>query len=103
MQALQELKDRLAREGLFEESRKRTLPRFPRTVGVVTSPSGAAIRDVVRVLRARWPVIDIVLAPVSVQGRLHRRPVLKLLKGFRSVSSLLSLNILKKCHLQALP
>ena len=68
MQALQALKDRLTREGLFEEARKRPLPRVPRTVGVVTSASGAAIRDVVRVLRSRWPAIEIVLAPVSVQG-----------------------------------
>jgi exodeoxyribonuclease VII large subunit len=66
--ALEELKRRLQGEGLFDPGRKRALPRFPRTVGLVTSPSGAAVRDIVKVLRARWPSIRIVLAPVRVQG-----------------------------------
>ncbi len=65
---LEELKRRLAAEGLFDPARKRPLPAFPRTVGVITSPVGAAVRDVVKVLRARWPGIRIVLAPVKVQG-----------------------------------
>ena len=65
---LEELKRRLAAEGLFEAARKQPLPRYPRTIGVVTSPVGAAVRDVVKVLRARWPGIRIVLAPVKVQG-----------------------------------
>ena len=65
---LEELKRRLSAEGLFDPARKQPLPRFPRTVGVVTSPVGAAVRDVVKVLRARWPGIRIVLAPVKVQG-----------------------------------
>jgi len=65
---LEELKRRLAAEGLFDAARKQLLPRYPRTVGVVTSPVGAAVRDVVKVLRARWPGIRIVLAPVKVQG-----------------------------------
>jgi exodeoxyribonuclease VII large subunit len=65
---LEELKRRLAAEGLFDAARKQTLPRYPRTIGVVTSPVGAAVRDIVKVLRARWPGIRIVLAPVKVQG-----------------------------------
>jgi exodeoxyribonuclease VII large subunit len=65
---LEELKRRLAADGLFDAARKRPLPAFPRTIGVVTSPVGAAVRDVVKVLRARWPGIRIVLAPVKVQG-----------------------------------
>ena len=65
---LEELKRRLAAEGLFDAARKRKPPRYPRTIGVVTSPVGAAVRDVVKVLRARWPGIRIVLAPVRVQG-----------------------------------
>jgi exodeoxyribonuclease VII large subunit len=65
---LEELKKRLAAEGLFDAARKVPLPRYPRTVGVVTSPVGAAVRDIVKVLRARWPGIRIVLAPVKVQG-----------------------------------
>lgn len=65
---LEELKRRLQAEGLFDPARKKPLPRFPRTIGVVTSPVGAAVRDVVKVLRGRWPGIRIVLAPVKVQG-----------------------------------
>jgi exodeoxyribonuclease VII large subunit len=66
---LEELRQRLAAEGLFDAARKRPLPRFPRCVGVVTSPIGAAVRDIIKVLRARWPGIAIVLAPVKVQGQ----------------------------------
>ena len=66
--ALEELRRRLAAEGLFDASRKRPLPRYPERIGLVTSPVGAAVRDLVTVLRARWPAIGIVLAPVRVQG-----------------------------------
>lgn len=65
---LEELKRRLAAEGLFASERKRPLPRFPRRIGVVTSPVGAAVRDILKVLRGRWPGIEVVLAPVKVQG-----------------------------------
>ncbi|NOT35520.1 MAG: exodeoxyribonuclease VII large subunit [Candidatus Eisenbacteria bacterium] len=66
--ALEELKQRLAAEGLFDAARKRALPRYPRRIGLVTSPVGAAVKDLVTVLRSRWPSIEIVLAPVRVQG-----------------------------------
>src|SRR5207249_581832 len=66
--ALEELKRRLQAEGLFDESRKRPLPRYPQRIGLVTSPVGAAVRDLVKVLWARWPGIGLVLAPVRVQG-----------------------------------
>jgi exodeoxyribonuclease VII large subunit len=66
--ALEELKRRLGAEGLFDLRRKRELPRYPTRVGVVTSPTGAAVRDIMKVLRRRWPGIPIVLAPVPVQG-----------------------------------
>lgn len=65
---LEELRRRLAAEGLFDPARKRPLPPYPARVGIVTSPIGAAVRDIVKVLRARWPGIGIVLAPVKVQG-----------------------------------
>jgi exodeoxyribonuclease VII large subunit len=66
--AFEQLKERLAREGLFLEARKRPLPRFPRAVGVVTSLGGAAVRDIVAVLCRRWPAATIIIAPVPVQG-----------------------------------
>ena len=65
----EELKRRLAAEGLFDPARKRPLPAYPARIGIVTSPTGAAVRDVVKVLRSRWPGIGIVLAPVKVQGQ----------------------------------
>jgi exodeoxyribonuclease VII large subunit len=68
MAALERLKKKLAAEGLFDEERKRPLPRYPRRVGVVTSPSGAAFRDIRNVLSRRWPGIEIVLRPTRVQG-----------------------------------
>lgn len=66
--AFEELKRRLQAEGLFDAARKRPLPRFPTRIGLVTSPVGAAVRDMVKVLRARWPSIRLVLGPVRVQG-----------------------------------
>jgi exodeoxyribonuclease VII large subunit len=62
------LKDRLEKEGLFDPERKRPLPEFPRRIGVVTSPTGAALRDVIHVLRRRFPLVEVVLAPTPVQG-----------------------------------
>ncbi|MBA2485707.1 MAG: exodeoxyribonuclease VII large subunit [Nitrospira sp.] len=66
--AFEQLKERLAQEGLFDEARKRPLPPFPRTVGIVTSVTGAAIRDIVAVLRRRCPLVHVLIAPVPVQG-----------------------------------
>ena len=65
---LEQLRERLEREGLFEPSRKRPLPAYPRRIGVVTSTSGAAIRDVRDVLARRWPLAELVVAPAFVQG-----------------------------------
>ncbi|MFD2371889.1 exodeoxyribonuclease VII large subunit [Brevibacillus sp. GCM10020057] len=66
--AFEQLKEKLAREGLFAAERKRPLPRFPKRVGVVTSPTGAAIRDICTTIRRRFPQAEIVLAPAVVQG-----------------------------------
>jgi exodeoxyribonuclease VII large subunit len=66
--ALRKLKERLAAEGLFDPARKRPLPRFPRRVAFVTSPTGAAIRDFLEVLRRRWKGVDVLVVPTRVQG-----------------------------------
>jgi exodeoxyribonuclease VII large subunit len=66
--AFEQLKERLHAEGLFSPARKRPLPRFPRKIGIVTSPSGAALRDMLRVIGRRFGEIHIVLAPARVQG-----------------------------------
>src|SRR6202023_1889342 len=62
------LKRKLEAEGLFAAERKRALPKFPRRIGIVTSPSGAAIRDMLNVLKRRAPWLQIVISPVRVQG-----------------------------------
>ncbi len=66
--AFEQLKAKLAAEGLFEPARKKPLPVLPRTVGIVTSPTGAVIRDMVRVLRRRFRNMNVLLYPVKVQG-----------------------------------
>ncbi|HET8580488.1 MAG TPA: exodeoxyribonuclease VII large subunit [Nitrospiraceae bacterium] len=66
--ALEQLKEKLAREGLFDHSRKRPLPFLPRRIGVVTSLSGAAIRDILAVLTRRCPSMSVLIVPVPVQG-----------------------------------
>jgi exodeoxyribonuclease VII large subunit len=66
--AFEKLKQRLSAEGLFAPERKRPLPRFPQRIGLVTSPTGAAIRDVLHVIQRRNPALEIVLAPCRVQG-----------------------------------
>jgi len=62
------LKKKLAAEGLFDEDRKRALPGLPAQIGVITSPSGAAVRDIITVLRRRFPSIPVVVYPAAVQG-----------------------------------
>lgn len=66
--AFDELKARLAAEGVFDDARKRPLPAFARRIGVITSPTGAAVRDVLSVLARRFPLVDVEVLPVPVQG-----------------------------------
>lgn len=66
--AFEQLKNRLEQEGLFDPARKRPLPRYPRRIGVITSPTGAAVRDILQITARRWPVAEIVFSPVLVQG-----------------------------------
>lgn len=67
-QAFEKLKTKLLNEGLFDESRKQEIPLIPRKIGVITSPSGAAIHDILTVLKRRFPVVPILIYPVAVQG-----------------------------------
>lgn len=67
-QAFERLKNKLLKEGLFDESRKQAIPLIPRKIGVITSASGAAIHDILTVLQRRFPAIPVLIYPVSVQG-----------------------------------
>ena len=67
-EAFEKLKARLLAEGLFDEKHKKPMPKYPRRVGVITAPTGAAVRDIINVLSRRFPCADIVLFPVQVQG-----------------------------------
>ena len=66
--AFEQLKQRLEAQGLFDPSRKKPLPRFPKTVGVITSPTGAAIQDIRNILYRRYPCVNMLFYPVTVQG-----------------------------------
>jgi len=66
--AFEQLKEKLAREGLFDSARKRPLPTLPQKIGIVTSPTGAAIRDILQIIDRRFANVHILLYPVRVQG-----------------------------------
>ena len=85
--AFEQLKERLAKEGLFDQDRKKSIPAFPRTVGVVTSLTGAAIRDILAVLRRRWPTLHILIAPVQVQGESAGRQIAEALTALNNLGS----------------
>ncbi|MDC3415481.1 exodeoxyribonuclease VII large subunit [Aquibacillus salsiterrae] len=66
--AYEQLKEQLSKEGLFDSSRKKTIPRFPNHIGVVTSPTGAAVRDILITIKRRYPLLKVTILPVLVQG-----------------------------------
>ena len=66
--AFEQLKKKLLAEGLFDEGHKKPIPRFPQKIAVVTSPTGAAVRDILRILKARFPMSEVLVCPVLVQG-----------------------------------
>ena len=78
--AFEQLKQRLHNEGLFDEKHKQPLPPFTRCIGVITSPSGAAIRDVLTVLRRRFPAIPVIVYPVQVQGEAAAQQIVAALR-----------------------
>jgi len=84
--ALEQLKAKLQAEGLFDEARKKRLPPFPKSVGVVTSGQGAAVRDIIHVLSRRWPGIEIRVWPVKVQGPGAAAEISDAIKGFNELA-----------------
>lgn len=117
----EELKAKLDAEGLFAPERKRALPRFAKRIGVITSPSGAAIRDVLSVIARRFPLVEIEILPVPVQGRdappeiaaviraasaARRQDVLLLTRGGGSLEDLWAFNhegVARAIHASAIP
>jgi exodeoxyribonuclease VII large subunit len=78
--AYEQLKARLAAEGLFDEERKREIPELPRRIGVITSPTGAAVRDVLTVLRRRFAAIPVLVYPVPVQGKTAAAAIARMIR-----------------------
>jgi len=83
---LEKIKARLRDEGLFEPSRKKALPAFPRTIGVITSPTGAVIRDILHRISDRWPC-HVLVWPVVVQGEAAAKQVAQAVRGFDALTS----------------
>lgn len=66
--AFEQMKEKLSKEGLFDEEYKKPIPRFPARIGIITSPTGAAVRDMLNILSRRWPAAELIFCPVLVQG-----------------------------------
>jgi len=82
--AFEQLKKKLHAEGLFDSHHKRPIPTFPEAVGVITSPTGAAIRDIISVMRRRFPSVKIILYPVRVQGETAGREIARAIAEFNA-------------------
>lgn len=119
--AFRQMHDRLRAEGLFEPERKRPLPRFPRRIVLVTSPTGAAVRDFLQTVGRRWPSAEVLIAPAKMQGigsgqeiaaalalanRVEGVDLIALVRGGGSIEDLWSFNeevVARAIHASALP
>ena len=90
-QAFEELKQKLEQEGLFDPARKRPLPMLPRRIGVVTSPTGAVLRDILRVLRSRYADLEVLVYPALVQGE---GAAAEIAQGIRALNRLGGLDVI---------
>ncbi|MBN4077412.1 exodeoxyribonuclease VII large subunit [Sulfobacillus acidophilus] len=79
--AFEQLKEKLAKEGLFAAVNKKALPAFPKTIGLVTSPQGAVLRDMLKILKQRMPKCSVLLAPAKVQGKTAARDIAQAIKN----------------------
>jgi exodeoxyribonuclease VII large subunit len=89
------LKNKLEAEGLFDEERKRPIPAAPRVIGVVTSPTGAAIRDILNTLRRRYPLARVVVAPAAVQG--DAAPM-EIVQAIQSLNEIIQPDVILVCR-----
>ena len=89
--AFDQLRDRLGKEGLFDDKRKRPLPALPRKIGIVTSTDGAAIRDIINILGRRYPNVHLVITPARVQGE---GAVAEIIRGLRQLGGLAGIDVI---------
>ena len=85
--AFEQLKEKLFKEGLFDEGRKKRVPLLPERIGIVTSPTGAAIRDMLNVLKRRFPNVEILINPVRVQGEGAKEEIKSAIEDFNRLSN----------------
>jgi len=90
----QQLKDRLKEEGLFDQSHKKKVPEFPRSIGIITSPGGAAVRDIVSTIRERFPAVNCYIFPVKVQGEEAAGQITEAIRRANKIKSSLDLEAL---------
>ena len=88
--AFRQLCEKLEKEGLFESERKKPLPRFPRKIALITSPTSAAVKDLLQVMTRRWKAVDIVILPVAVQGDDAPRQIVE---AFRQVEQIPNIDV----------
>ena len=84
----EQTKEKLESEGLFDTDSKRPIPKFPQKIAVITSPTGAAVRDIFNILSRRWPIAEVVMCPVSVQGELAVPEMLSTLERLYKLSGI---------------
>jgi exodeoxyribonuclease VII large subunit len=92
--AFEQLKERLAKEGLFDEDRKKEIPFLPRAIGIVTSPTGAAVRDILNIIDRRFPDVRIVIHPVKVQGEGAAEEIAAAIETFNAAEELADVEVL---------
>lgn len=85
--AFEQLKEKLSKSGLFDEDRKKALPKMPQKIGVITSPTGAAVRDIMNILKRRYPLADVTLYPSLVQGSSAPAQLIKGIEYFNEKGS----------------
>lgn len=86
--AIEQIKDKLSKEGLFEQSRKKPIPKFPQRIGIVTSATGAAFHDIISILNRRFPVAEIIFAPVNVEGKNATAQVIDAINNFQKITDI---------------
>ncbi len=86
--AFQQLKEKLQKEGLFDQARKKTIPFLPQRIGIVTSPSGAAIRDILKISTGRFQNVEIIINPVKVQGETAAQEIAAAIKEFNEYGNI---------------